>query len=458
MSTSKKTTRREFIKVTAAGAIAAGVSPSVLARQEPQQVSPNDKIQIALIGAGGMGFGDTETALRVPGIELVAAADVYDGRLLRVKEVYGDQTFTTRDYREILARPDVDAVIIATPDHWHAQISIDAMNAGKDVYCEKPMVQIVADGHAVIEAQKRTGRILQVGSQGVSSIVYSKAKQLLAAGKIGELNMVEAWINRRSPLDAWQYSIPPDATRENIDWERFLGKAPKVPFEPIRLFRWRNYSDYGTGIGGDLFVHQFSAIHFIVGSNGPSRVQATGGLRFWNDGRDVPDQLLGIYDYPKTANHPAFNVVLRVNFEDGGSDSPEFPRSGFQFIGPEGVMRISDGVTISRRAKPTEPGYTINTFPEAVQETFLKEYRAKYPSTGPQIRETADESYDAPRRYNARFDHFVNFFEAVRTRKPVVEDAVFGLRAAAPALASNDSYFSGRAIGWDPESMRVTKS
>jgi predicted dehydrogenase len=453
-----KTSRRDFIRAAASGGSEVEKSTTVLAAREPEQVSANDKIQIGLIGSGGMGFGDTETALEVPGVEIVAAADVYNGRLVRVKEVFGNHVFTTRDYREVLARPDVDAVIIATPDHWHAQISIDAMNAGKDVYCEKPMVQVVSDGHSVIQAEKATKRILQVGSQGVSSIVNAKARELLAAGKIGKLNIVEAWINRRTPIDAWQYSIPPDATPENIDWDRFLGKARKVRFDPIRLFRWRNYRDYGTGIGGDLFVHLFSAIHFITGSNGPTRVQTTGGLRYWNDGRDVPDMLLGIFDYPETANHPAFNVVLRVNFEDGGTDSAEFPRSGFQFIGPDGVMKISDGVSISRRAKPRQPGYTINTFAKAAQDEFLKEYRKQYREEPNRINDSTEERFDPPRRYDARYDHFVNFFDAVRTRKPVVEDATFGLRAAGPALVSNESYFNNFAYDWDPVGMKMTKS
>src|SRR5450755_616324 len=125
----------------------------------------NDSIQIALIGAGGMGMGDTGLALSIPGVKLVAVCDVYDGRLARAKERWGNQLFTTRDYREVLARKDVDAVIVATPDHWHQRISIDAMHAGKDVYCEKPMVHAIGEGAAMIEAQQRTGRILQIGSQ-----------------------------------------------------------------------------------------------------------------------------------------------------------------------------------------------------------------------------------------------------------------------------------------------------
>jgi predicted dehydrogenase len=421
----------------------------------PQQVSANDRIRIALIGAGGMGFGDTETALRVPGVELVAAADIYDGRLVRVKEVFGNHVFTTRDYREVLGRSDVDAVIIATPDHWHSQISIDAMKAGKDVYCEKPMVQTLAEGHPVIEAQRQTKRIFQVGSQFVSSIVYKKAKDLLSAGAIGALNMVESSLYRRSPIGAWQYSIPPDASEQTIDWNRFLGRAPKVPFDPVRLFRWRNYRDYGTGIGGDLFVHQFTSLHFITGAKGPQRVVASGGLHYWKDGRDVPDMMLGLLDYPQTRERPAFNVVLRVNFTDGEVDQHGSDIWVYRFVGSEGVIQIDNGVTLKRRPPLKEPGYTIETFPKAVQEAFLKEYRAKYPQREPETRTVSDERYLPPNNYRDRLDHFRNFFKAMRTREQVLEDAVFGFRAAAPALLANLSYFEKRIYEWDAETMKA---
>jgi predicted dehydrogenase len=455
MDISDKTSRRQFIKLATAATIITGSTNTVLGsgkKEEPRQnVSPNDKIRLATIGIGGQGTGDTTVALRVPGVELTAVADVYDGRLVRAKETFGNQVFTTRDYREILARPDVDAVIIATPDHWHTQISIDAMNAGKDVYCEKPMVHTLDEGSRIIDAQRKTKKIFQVGSQRVSSIVYQKAKELLAAGAIGELNLIEAWWNRNSAIGAWQYSIPPDASPQNIDWDRFLGKARKVPFEPVRLFRWRNYRDYGTGVAGDLFVHLFSGMHFVVGAIGPTRVMTTGGLRYWNDGRDVPDVMLGIYDYPKSSAHPPFNLFLKVNFVDGAGEN-----SGFRFVGTEGVMTIGSGVSVSRRSRAQEPGYTINTFPKDVQEAYLKEYRAKYPEDKKRIGEATEQTYSAPSGYNDSLDHFTNFFDAVRSRKPVVEDAVFGLRAAGPALLSNLSYFDNRAYGWNPETMKIT--
>jgi predicted dehydrogenase len=446
-------TRREFLKAAAATGMTAS-APTMLRAQTPpasQDIPPSERIQIATFGLGIQGQSDTRTALRVPGVELVAVADVYDGRLTLAKELWGDQIFTTRDYREVLARPDVDAVIIAVPDHWHARMAVDAMKAGKDVYVEKPMVQDLDEGPRVIDAARQTNRILQVGSQRVSSIVYAKARDLFRAGAIGELNLVEAWINRNSPLGAWQYSIPPDASPETIDWDRFLGNAPKRSFEPVRLFRWRNYRDYGTGIPGDLFVHLFTGIHFVLDSVGPSRATATGGLRYWNDGRDVPDVMLALYDYPKTPAHPAFTLALKVNFAEGAGEN-----QAFRFVGPEGVLTIGGGaVTLARRHRPKEPGHTIDTFPKAMQEAYLTEYRAKYPAQQ-ELRSGSEEVYAAPQGYSDSYEHFRTFFDAVRTRQPVVEDAVFGHRAAGPALLANISYFEGRPIGWDPEKMKRT--
>jgi predicted dehydrogenase len=444
-------TRRDFLK-TVGGA--AATAPIVLRAQTPtpsQTPASNDRIRFAAIGVGIRGQADVRAALKTPGVELVAVADVYDGRQTLAKEIWGAQLFATRDYREVLARRDVDAVLIAAPDHWHMQMAVDAMNAGKDVYVEKPMVQQLDEGPRIIETARQTSRIVQVGSQHPSSIVYGKAKELYRAGAIGELNLVEAWINRNSSMGAWQYSIPPDASPQTIDWDRFLGRAPKRPFDPVRLFRWRNYRDYGTGIPGDLFVHLFTGIHFVLDAHGPTRAIASGGLRHWSDGRDVPDVMLALYDYPKSASHPAFTLSLKVNFAEGAGDAYVF-----RFVGPEGVLTIGDNsVTLSRRPAAREPGQTAESFAKATQDAYMKEYRAKYPDK-PELQPRADETYAAPQRYNSTEDHFRNFFDAVRTRRPVVEDAVFGLRAAGPALLANLSYFESRAIGWNADKMTRT--
>jgi predicted dehydrogenase len=441
--------RRHFLQAAGAAGLANGLAAA------QKTTSPNDRIRIATIGHGGMGSGDTRYARSIPGVELVAVCDLYDGRLTRARELYGNGIFTTRDYREVLARSDVDAVIIATPDHWHSRISIDALRAGKDVYCEKPMVQQPAQGKDVIASQESSGRMFQVGSQYVSSLVYQKARELLKQGAIGQLNMVEAWLDRNTAIGAWQYTIPPDASPANIDWDRFLGSAPKTPFEPVRFFRWRNYQDYGTGVAGDLFVHLLSGLHFATGSQGPNRVYAAGGLRYWKDGRDVPDVMLATLDYPAQASHPEFTLALRVNFKSGVPHE----QFGFRFIGSEGVMTTGyNELTLTTTPAQAEPGYTINTFPQAVQDEFLKRYREKYPAAKPSadaMRPDREEKYVPPAGFDAHREHHRNFFEAVRNRKRPLEDAVFGLRAAGPALLANTSYFERRICGWDSGKMNV---
>jgi len=410
-------------------------------------VAANDHIQIALIGAGGQGQGDTKTAVRVPGVKLVAVADCYNGRLEHSKELWGDDIFTTRDYREILARNDIDAVIIGTPDHWHKQASVDAMKAGKDVYCEKPMIHLYADGPEMIETARATKRILQVGSQRVSSIIYEKARTLLAAGAIGKLNMVTARWDRNSTMGAWSYTVPPDASPETCDWPRFLGAAPKIPFNAEQFFQWRKWKAYGSGVAGDLFVHLFSGTHFITGSHGPTRGMATGGLRFWNDGRDVPDVMLGLFDYPE-----GFNLSLHVNFVDGGEES-----EGLIFTGSEGTMEIAgNSVSVNRVPREKAPGYTIDSFAEATQKQIVAEYKRKYPMLPPEgAPPVGYEKFVAPQGYSDSYDHFKNFFASVRSRQPVVEDAVFGFRAAGAALLSNLSIERGQIVSWDPEAMKL---
>lgn len=444
--------RRGFMKAAGAATTSTLIGTRLHAlagfqAESGKPVAANDHIQIALIGAGGQGQGDTKTAVQVPGVKLVAVADCYDGRLAHAKELWGKDTFTTRDYNEILARKDIDAVIIGTPDHWHKQASVDAMKAGKDVYCEKPMIHLYSDGPEMIEASRATGRILQVGSQRVSSVIYEKAKDLLASGAIGQLNMVTARWDRNSSMGAWNYTVPPDASTETCDWPRFLGTAPKIPFNAEHFFQWRKWKAYGSGVAGDLFVHLFSGTHFITGSNGPVRGMATGGLRFWKDGRDAPDVMLGLFDYRE-----GFNLSLRVNFVDGGEES-----EGLIFTGSEGTMEIGWGfVSVTRVPRQAAPGYTIDSFAEATQKQIVEEYKARYPRTHPEgAPPVGFEKYVAPEGYSDSYDHFKNFFEAVRTRKPVVEDAVFGYRAAGAALLSNLSLERGKVIGWDPDAMKL---
>ena len=388
-------------------------------------------------------MADVDTALEVPGVRLVAACDCYEGRLEAAREKHGADLFTTRDYREVLVRDDIDAVIIGTPDHWHARISSEVLRSGKSVYCEKPMVHDIEEGHDVIRAQQESGKTFQVGSQGMSSLGNEKAKELLEEGAIGELNYAEGFWARNSPVGAWQYDIPEDASEETVDWEMFQGNAPRRPFDPLRVFRWRNYRDYGTGVAGDLFVHLFSSLHFIASSMGPRRVMAQGGLRYWKDGREVPDVLLGMFDYPEAEAHPPFNLSLRVNFVDGTSGS-----TFLRLVGSEGAMDVDWEEIVLRRNKVTGPTDVFNQMKSDEMNSRPAERKQMLPP--------AESVYVAERGYlGAHFDHFVNFFNGVRSGTSVTGDAVFGLRATAPALACNDSYFDERIMRWDPQEMRV---
>ena len=412
---------------------------------------------------GIIGFIDTQCALKVPGVELVAVSDVYEGRRIHAREVFGSRVAAAVDYRDILARKDVDAVLFCVPDHWHARMSIDAMKAGKAVYCEKPMVRTVEEGPGVVRVQQETGAVFQVGSQFASSVVFAELKDVLASGAIGKLHSVEARYNRNSALGAWQYSIPTDASPQTVDWDRFLGEAPRRPFDADRFFRWRKYWDYGTAVAGDLFVHLLTAIHVATGSVGPSRIAAMGGRRYWDDGREVYDLIMGLLDYPETAAHPAFTLSLQTDFEDGGGEN-----SLFRFVGSDGVIDVTfDGFKVKKvgiaqaSTSAILKGYnSMTTFAEAQQRAFAEKLAAEpretsraNPARDPRA---AVESFQVPGGYDARLDHFARFFASIREGKPVQEDATFGYRAAAPALLCNDSYRQGKMIGWDPFAMKVT--
>jgi len=458
MATNEKhNSRRSFIANVTKGVIGASVIPSVamakdgrqhaeLLKRSSQNFGPNDEVRIALIGSGGMGTSDTNTCITVPGVKLVAVCDLYDGRLANAKKRWGNDIATTKDYREILRRGDIDAVIIGTPDFWHKDISVAAMNAGKHVYCEKPMVHDISEAPAVIEAQNKNKVVFQVGSQGMSSLGNEKAKELLKQGAIGTLNYAEAFYARMSPEGAWQYHIPADASPATVDWNRYLAIAPNRPFDPLRFFRWRNYRDYGTGVSGDLFVHVFSSLHYITGSLGPNKIMATGGLRYWKDGREVPDIMLGTFDYPETKVHPAFNLSLRVNFVDGTGGT-----NYLRMVGSEGSMTVEwDKVTLYNNRNivdATDPLLKTKNDTAEGKEYVYERKKMVAPET---MIYTAEEGYKG-----AHFDHHYNWINAIRTKGEVIEDALFGYRAAAPALLCNQSYFENKIIQWDPENLKV---
>jgi predicted dehydrogenase len=246
---------------------------------------------------------------------------------------------------------------------------------------------------------------------------------------------------------AFNSSIPPDASPQTIDWPRFQGTAPKEPFNAEHFFQWRKWKAYGSGVAGDLFVHLFSGTHYITGSQGPTSAVSMGGIRYWKDGRDQPDVLLGLFDYPE-----GFNLHLRVNFVHGAAET-----EGFIFTGSEGTLQIAgNSVVLKRLPRQPAPDTNIDSWAKATQDEFMAEFRKKYPTVHPSSDPAAgEETYVAPSGYSDSYDHFKNFFDAVRTRRPVVENPVFGYRAAGAALLANLSYEQGKIVRWDPKEMKL---
>ena len=460
-------TRRKFLQnlsSSAALVVGSGSLSKLMAEEQyvnkiipwERKFSANDKVRLAVIGTGIQGHGDLQSALKIPGVELAGACDLYTGRLERMKELYGKDLFTTKDYREILEKKDIDAVIVATSDNWHSRICIDALNKGKHVYCEKPMVHKLNQGHDVINAWKKSGKIMQVGSQGVSGASFAKAKELFKAGEIGKLNCIEATYDRQSAIGAWQYSIPTDESPQTVDWDRYVALMNVKPkYDAKKFFWWRNYKDFGTGMSGDLYVHLLTGIHYITGSMGPVKIISTGQLAYWKDGRDVPDVMVSIMDYPETKEHPAFQTMLRVNFISGGGD-----RSAVRFIGSEGIMeKTGNGVRINYSIMSKAPGIggwdSLGTYPQAMQDELMKKYNEKWTAEDKKRPTKQSIQYSAPANNNDHVEHFANFFAGIRENKPVYEDPVVGFRAAAPCLAANDSYFQKKIIHWNPEKMQL---
>src|SRR5438477_906361 len=446
-------TRRQFMRV-GAGAMAAStgakvtvLNPNTLSAYA-RVVSPSDTVRFASVSTGVRGCELLQASLRVPGIECVAVFDLYDSRHEAAREAIKKDVPATRDYKKILDRKDVDAVIVATADHQHRKVVADACAAGKDVYCEKPMSHTVEDGFAMADAVQKANRILQIGSQGVSSILYAKAKEIFDSGKLGDVCMIEAYSDRNSASGAWVYPIPPDASEQTIDWNAFLDGAPKRPFDSVRFFRWRCFADYGEGLAGDLFVHLISGIHFITGTNTISQgAQSTGGLFRWNAGSDFPVLIDTFYEYP------SFRMVLRCNLNNDAGGL-------LAFYGTKGTMTIKHStLTVKPQDTLPEPeSYSIYGWPTKLREEYLDKWRKENPSPVPldfRVDEEA-ETFATPPGYDPVADHQANFFNAVRSRKPVVENEVFGNNAAIGCHLANYAYFNKAVAVWDAASKKIT--
>jgi len=240
--------------------------------------APSDRITVGMIGTGARAQELMQAIQQHPVAEIVSVVDAYKGRVERAIDRTNGRAKACRTHHDLLADKSIDAVVVATPDHWHRQIIVESVGAGKDVYSEKPMTYRASDGLDIIKAARAAERIVQVGSQGVSSLGQQTAKEMIQSGKLGKVTMIQAAYNRNTASGAWIYPIPPDAGPNTVDWEMFLGPAPKRPFSLERFFRWRCYEDYSGGIATDLFVHLCTTIHFIMNAKAPARVMAMGEL------------------------------------------------------------------------------------------------------------------------------------------------------------------------------------
>jgi predicted dehydrogenase len=447
-------TRRQFMRV-GTGAVAAGAAAKITLLEPrtlsafARPVAPSDTIRFASIGTGVRGCELLSATLRVPGVECVGICDLYDGRHQAGREAIKKDVPVTRRYKEILDRKDVDAVIVAVTDHQHRRIVEDACAAGKDVYCEKPLSHTVEDGFAIVDAAQKNKRIVQAGSQRVSSILYAKAKEIYESGKLGDVFFIEAYWDRNSPSGAWVYPVPPDASEQTIDWNTFLGNAPKRAFDPIRFFRWRCYKDYGEGLAGDLFVHLISGIHFITSTNTiAERAISTGGLFHFKDGREFPDLIQTSYEYPN------LRVTIRCNLNNDGG---EF----IGFYGNKGTMIIKDS-TLSYKPQDTRPEpetYSTVGWPKSEREEYLHKWHDEHPRTPPLNSKMVDDTeiFVPPPGYDDVSDHQAHFFNAIRSRVPTVENEVFGNHAAIGCHLANFAYDNKGIAVWDSAAKKIVK-
>jgi len=422
-------TRRRFIHSGAALTGAAQIAKG----------SPNSKITVGMIGTGARSQELMQVILKLPqDAEIVGVVDAYKGRVERALERTGGRAKAYANYHDLLAQKSIDAVVVATPDHWHRRIILDALAVGKDVYSEKPMTFRSSEGVEIINAARKAGRIVQVGSQGVSSDADRKARDLILSGKLGKVTMIRASYNRNTASGAWIYPIPPDASPKTVDWEMFLGPAPKRPFSLERFFRWRCYEDYSGGIATDLFVHLCTTIHYLMDAKMPSSVMAMGQLYRWKESRDVPDTINALLQYPE-----GFTVNLGSTFNNQFSSE-----AGFQVLGTEGALTITgEGVSFYPENVHENNRWIVDSWPQSLEDAYYRD--PKVIATEVDRRPAAPVQRFKDEGPEPTLAHFGHFFESIRTRKPYWEDAVAGHHAASCAHLINLSAKQKRLVEWD---------
>ncbi len=442
-------TRRSFLQTTAGTSAAMIASKRILLEPDSipsrlEMAAPSDRIRFGIIGIGMQGNGLLSTAVGLPGTECIAAADLYDGRHTLAKEIAGAKITTTRHYKELLDNKDIDCIIAAVPDHWHKQVFVDTVSAGKDIYLEKPMSHAAEEGVEMVAAAKRTNRIVQIGSQRVSSVVCRKAKEMLAQGAIGDLNLIEGSLGRNDPTGAWVYPVPPDLSTTTLDWDTWQGTVPKRDFDGKIFARWRCWREYGTGVAGDLLVHLVSGMNFMMSWNEPpARASSFGGILRFPDGRNMPDVQATLFEYGKIP------VYLRLNL---GCETPET----YRFQGSKGILEVTEfGIALyPQTGEDSAPSYYASSFPHDLREAYYKKWHEEHdPAPG---QEPLSEAYTYKGDdWDDERPHMWAYFQAVRSRKPLTEDAVFGHNAALACHMANQSYFRKSPVVWDAASNQI---
>ncbi len=453
MSTNDALSRRQFLQKTpimAAAATAVGAAQPVAAQTVTvlnNSAAVNLKpVRLGFIGAGIRGTLLMEAAAGIAGVEVKVAADCYKGHLTAAQELITPAPEITGDYKAVIARPDIDAIVIATPDHWHLQMTQEALAAGKHVYIEKPMTHRWEDGEAFISAVEKSGKVLQVGSQYMSMGCAQMATDLVKSGRIGQVTLVEGRLHRNSATGAWYYPIPPDASPETVDFKSFIGPAPAREFDLRRFFQWRLFWDYSGGLPTDLFVHLVTAAHQIMRVQEPESVVTFGDVYYWKNYREVPDQMTSLVKYPE-----GFTLQLTSTAENG------HPAPLLTFYGTEGTLEYNgDRCKLYHQPQSDNFSYSTHSWPKATVAAFRQRMNLRdnlSPVDGPT---TADPvEFRSANDEDSTRAHIRNWVDAIRSGGKPIEDVRFGHHAALVGHMCNLSYKSGKPVRWNKATRKV---
>ena len=401
----------------------------------------NDRINVAVIGLGARGTDHLDLLRqhreKKADVEVVALCDVYQKRVRMASAKFpGAKTYT--HHEDVLQRSDIDAVFIATPDHWHAPITLAALESGKDVYVEKPMTHTVEEGKAVAHRARDLKQIVQVGVQGLSWRRWHKMREIIQSGMIGQVVEVEGTYSRNAPGGDWNggsfWSIDPaagpNASGDNhIDWKRWLGSAPQMDFNPDRFFRFRKYWDYSGGIATDLHYHIVAPFYVAVANEFPTRVVGMGGKWIYNDGREVPDTFLTAADYPSKWSL----TVQSSQVNENG------PRTVIR--GTKATINLSD----EWEGPPSRQYDYADIIPES---PFAEEFAKRYQQSELRIDNVGNEG---------DLKHFDNFFDCVRSRHQPNCNADLGFKVLVATDLSVRSYRNGKMYYFDAEQEKVAE-